>query len=115
MHRFSGGEKMEENKNWKNIVHKVKDEVTETYPQILSSLEFGAYIEPENYFVSYIFKTEKELKDAEKSGLLEEIENYHIEKMREYGYPEEGIRECVFASQEECDRDYKGNWYYYYK
>ena len=36
-------------------------------------IEFGAYIEPENYFVAYIFHTNVQLSTAKQSGLLEKI------------------------------------------
>ena len=57
----------------------------------------------------------RELAQAKESGLTEEIIRYHLEQLRLYGYPEKGLKRCTFASQEECDRKYDGNWYYYYK
>ena len=98
----------------KKIVEDTKAAVREHFKALYSAVSFGAYIEPENYFVSYIFNTDKELKDAEESGLLEEIKTFHKTKMKELGYPEEPIKECVFASMEDCQRYSKGNWYYYY-
>lgn len=103
------------NKEWENIIKKVRLDVEKHFPQIALSIDFGSYIQPDNYFVSYIFKTIKELNDAKQNGLLEEIQNHHKECMKKYGYPSGAINNCVFASQEECDRDYNGNWYYYYK
>jgi len=47
--------------------------------------------------------------------LIDEINEYHREMLKKNGYPELGVKDADFASQETCDRDYKGNWYYYYK
>lgn len=90
-------------------------EVKERYKCLYGGFEWGAYYSPENYFVSYFFATDKELMEAKESGLTEEINNYHKEKLKGKGYPIESIKDCDFASQEECNRKYNGNWYYYYK
>ena len=86
-----------------------------TYLWIDKSIDFGAYIQPENYFVSYIFRTNAKLKAARQSGLTERINLYHKEQLKKLNYPIQGIKDCDFASQEECDEKYSGNWYYYYK
>lgn len=103
------------NKHWQRIVNKARAEVQEHFVEIWHSLEFGAYFEPENYFVSYIFKTTEEMNKAKEKGLFEEINNYHKARLLHNGYPQEAIKDCDFASQEECEREYNGNWYYYYK
>lgn len=36
---------------------------------------------------------------------------YHIGNI----YQSQGIKDCGFASQEQCDKEYNGNWYYYFK
>ncbi len=105
---------MDKNTEWEDIVIKVRQEVRQKY-NLYTSLDFGAYIRPENYFVSYIFLTTKELKDARKGDLLKEINEYHKEVMQKNGYPEDAIKDCDFASQEDCDKNCNGNWYYYYK
>ena len=97
------------------IVKKNQVEVKEHFKMIVLSMDFGGYIKPENYFLSYDFETIKELNEAKESGLIEEIKKYHRECLRKNGYPIEGIKDCCFASQEECDRDYNGNWYFFYK
>ena len=43
------------------------------------------------------------------------INEYHREQLKKNGYPMDGIKDCDFASQEECNNQYNGNWYYYYK
>ena len=103
------------NSDWEGIVKTVMYDVRQKYKMLDGSVQFGAYYEPDHYFVSYIFKTERELAQAKESGLTEEIIRYHLEQLRLYGYPEKGLKKCTFASQEECDREYDGNWYYYYK
>lgn len=103
------------NAEWEKIVGEVRDEVVKHFPRIRNSLDFGAYIAPQDYFVSYIFKTDRELDAAAESGLLDKVIEYHKELMEKKGYPAEAIKDCVFASQEACDRECKGNWWYYYK
>lgn len=100
---------------WGKLVKKARKKVKNNFPQIYDSLDFGAYIEPQQYFVSYIFKTDLELKNADESGLLKEINQFHIECLKNLRYPDFAIKPCVFASQEDCNNRYDGNWYYYYK
>lgn len=100
---------------YKNIIRKVMKNVKEHFPDIYLSIEFGAYIKPEHYFVSYVFHTNIELMTAQQSGLLEKINSFHKEQLRINNYPIQGIKDCDFASQEQCDKEYNGNWYYYYK
>nr|WP_314753385.1 hypothetical protein [uncultured Capnocytophaga sp.] len=102
-------------KIWKNIIAQIQEEVKASFQELYASVDFGAYIAPQDYFVSYIFKTEEELGKAKGTGLLQKINNYHQKLLREQQYPEEGIKDCTFASQEDCDKVCSGNWYYYYK
>ena len=102
-------------KIWKNIIARTQEEVKATFQELYASVDFGAYIAPQDYFVSYIFKTEEELSNAKETGLLQKINEYHQKLLREQQYPEEGIKDCTFASQEDCDKEWNGNWYYYYK
>ena len=102
-------------KIWKNIIVQIQEEVKATFQELYTSVDFGAYIAPQDYFVSYIFKTEEELGKAKGTGLLQKINNYHQKLLREQKYPEEGIKDCTFASQEDCDKVCNGNLYYYYK
>ena len=62
-----------------------------------------------------IFATDSQLETARRSGLIEQINSYHREQLIKRHYPIEGIKDCTFASQEECDREFGGNWYYYFK
>ena len=59
------------NKIWKNIVAETQDEVKATFSEVYASLDFAAYIAPQDYFVSYIFETEEALKKAKEIGLLQ--------------------------------------------
>lgn len=106
---------METNQEWKNIVINTMVEVKNRYPQLCHAVEFGIFWAPEDHFVSYIFRTDQDLKQAEGSGLTDEINETHRRVLSDSGYPPEGIKNCEFASQESCDRDFEGNWYYYYK
>lgn len=105
------GQKLE----FENMVKSSMENVKRRFPCIYSAIEFGAYIQPENYFVSYIFRTDAILNAAQQSGLTEEIKMFHRRQLRENAYPVQGIKDCIFASQEDCDRECNGNWYYYYK
>lgn len=100
---------------WKRIIRVCMEDVKDRFVDIEHSIEFGAYIQPENYFVSYIFPTDAMLKEAQRSGLTEKINSYHRERLEKHHYPIQGMKDCCFASQEECDKKYGGNWYYYYK
>lgn len=105
----------EQELEFKNIIKTSMKSVKDHFSNIYLAIEFGAYIQPENYFVAYIFRTNAILETAQQSGLTEKINWYHREQLKKNGYPIQGIKDCVFASQEECDKEYNGNWYYYYK
>ena len=85
---------------WQKVIEACMENVKHHFDDIQQAIEFGCYIQPDNYFVSYIFATDAQLETARRSGLTEQIE---------------GIKDCTFASQEECDREFGGNWYYYFK
>ena len=105
----------EQELKWHRIIEICMEDVKYHFPDIYQSIEFGAYIQPENYFVSYIFRTSAQLEVAQQSGLTETINSYHREQLKQHHYPIQGIKDCCFASQEECDKKYGGNWYYYFK
>lgn len=106
---------MEQEKLYKNMVQAAIRAVKQQFQEIYVCIDFGAYIAPKNYFVSYVFRTDAALEDAKQSGLTERINAYHREMLRKNGYPADAIKDCMFASNEECERLYHGNWYYYYK
>ena len=103
------------NEEWQNIVLKCRKVVEKQYPELYASLDFGVYNSPVNYFVSFIFRTNKELEDAKEKGLTNYINAYFKSCMIDNGYPVEAIKDCDFASQEQCEKEYSGNWFYYYK
>ena len=117
MHEFEvGGEMMKTtNKEWEKIVVKSRKLVEKRYRSLYASLDFGVYYAPNDYFVSFIFRTNKELKEAKESGLTDDINEYFKTCMKDNRYPVEAIKDCDFASQEQCEKDYSGNWFYYYK
>ena len=100
---------------WRKVIEACMEDVKKHFADIEQCVEFGAYIQPENYFVSYIFATDAQLKAAQQSGLTEQINSYHREQLTKRHYPIQGIKDCCFASQEECDKKFDRNWYYYYK
>ncbi len=103
------------NEVWQKIVIKCREVVKERYPELCASLDFGVYYSPEDYFVSFIFRTNKELENAKESGLTYHINEYFKISMKDNGYPSDAIKDCDFASQEQCEKEYFGNWFYYYK
>lgn len=105
----------EEELDREEIVGICMENVKKHFADIDHSIEFGLYILPEDYFVSYIFRTNAQLKAAQQNGLTEKINSYHREQLKKHHYPICGIKDCDFASQEECDKEYDGNWYHYYK
>ena len=100
---------------WQKVIEACMEDVKKHFADIEQCVEFGAYIQPENYFVSYIFATDAQLKAAQQSGLTEQINSYHREQLTKRHYPIQGIKDCCFASQEECDKKFDVDWYYYYK
>ena len=100
---------------WQKVIEACMEDVKHHFSDIQQAVEFSWYIQPDNYFVSYIFATDAQLEAARRSGLTETINYYHREQLTNRHYPIEGIKDCTFASQEECDREFGGNWYYYYK
>ena len=104
-----------EDEHFQSLVIQTMKKVRERYSEIASSMEWGAYIAPEHYFVSYVFDTDAHLSEAKASGLTSEINEYHKEILKGFGYPIEAVKDCSFDSQETCDREFKGNWCYYFK
>lgn len=105
----------EQELEWQNIIKTTQQDVKKHFPEIYGSIEFGAYIKPENYFASYIFRTNALLKAAKQNELMKSINSYHRRQLEKNNYPIQGIKDCLFASQEECEKECNGNWYYYYK
>ena len=54
---------------WQKVIEACMEDVKKHFADIEQCVEFGAYIQPENYFVSYIFATDAQLKAAQQSGL----------------------------------------------
>ena len=100
---------------WQKVIEACMEDVKHHFSDIQQAIEFGWYIQPDNYCVSYICATDAQLEAARRSCLTETINSYHREQLTKRHYPIEGIKDCTFASQEECDREFGGNWYYYYK
>ena len=98
------------------VIEACMEDVKNHFADIQQAIEFGWYIQPDNYFVSYIFATDSQLETARRSGLTEQINSYHREQLIKRHYPIEGIKDCTFAVPgRECDREFGGNWYYYFK
>lgn len=103
------------NEQWHSVVNETMKIIRGKYPEISLSMEFGVYYAPENYFVAYIFSTDAKLSEAVESGLTARINADHKQVLKELGYPETALKDCSFDSQETCDREFSGNWYYFYK
>ena len=71
---------------WQKVIEACMKDVKNHFADIEQCIEFGAYIRPENYLVSYIFATDAQLKAAQQSGLTEKINSYHREQLKKYHY-----------------------------
>ena len=76
---------------WQKVIEACMENVKHHFDDIQQAIEFGCYIQPDNYFVSYIFATDAQLETARRSGLTEQINSYHREQLIERHYPIEGI------------------------
>ena len=99
---------------WQKAIEACMEDVKNHFAGIEQCIEFGVYMQPENHFVSYIFATDAQLEAAQQSGLTEKLNSYHREQLRKHHYPIQRIKDCCFASQEECDAKHGRNRYYYY-
>lgn len=86
------------------------------FKEIYKSYSFNsADITPSAYMVAFIFKKVIDLHNAENIGLTTKINTYFKKCLEDYHYPKKCIKDCTFASQEECNAETNGNWYYYFK
>ena len=69
---------------WQRIIEICMEDVKNYFADIEQSIEFGTYIQPANYFVSYIFSTNARLKAAQQSGLTEKINLYHRAQLKKH-------------------------------
>ena len=53
---------------WQKVIETCMKDVKTRFTDIKRSIEFGVYIQPENYFVSYIFATDSQLEAARPDG-----------------------------------------------
>ena len=56
---------------WRKVIEACMEDVKHHFDDIQQAIEFGCYIQPDNYFVSYIFATDSQLETARRSGLTE--------------------------------------------
>ena len=61
---------------WRKVIEACMEDVKHHFDDIQQAIEFGCYIQPDNYFVSYIFATDSQLETARRSGLTEQIPSY---------------------------------------
>ena len=66
---------------WRKVIEACMEDVKHHFDDIQQAIEFGCYIQPDNYFVSYIFATDSQLETARQSGLTEQINSYHREQL----------------------------------
>ena len=43
---------------WRKVIEACMEDVKHHFDDIQQAIEFGCYIQPDNYFVSYIFATD---------------------------------------------------------
>lgn len=99
-------------------------DVRTKYSALYMVFYFGAIqIAPQHLVVCFIFKYDYELNQAKQDGTCDCIQSYWKNCMLKNGWPEEAfltkelgnVSTCTFASQETCERECNGNWYYYFK
>ena len=49
---------------WQKVIEACMENVKHHFDDIQQAIEFGCYIQPDNYFVSYIFATDAQLETA---------------------------------------------------
>ena len=98
----------------------VSKAITEVKSSLLSSDQgfkhstfFGAmHINPQHLAIWYFFTKDSDLKNAEETHLTKEIINATRENLKRNGYPDFIVPSIIpsFASDEEVQRDYGGNY-----
>ena len=98
-----------------NIKEDIKKDVSEVCSETIRIDSFGAYeIDPKKLVFFVCVKSDQmKMKSKEDKILNEKLRELFIK----YKYPKNAIEYVPinFESQETVDRDYEGNWYYYYK
>ena len=72
---------------WQKVIEACMEDVKHHFSDIQQAIEFGWYIQPDNYFVSYIFATDAQLEAARRSCLTETINSDHREQLTKRHYP----------------------------
>ncbi|MCT4135308.1 hypothetical protein HZP67_17000 [Elizabethkingia anophelis] len=98
-----------------NIKEDIKKDVSEVCSKTIRIDSFGAYeIDPKNLVFFVCVKSDQMKMKLKEDKILNEKSR---ELFIKYKYPKNAIEyvSINFESQETVDRDYEGNWYYYYK
>jgi len=105
--------------NIKRKILDIKDEIRKEASKITSEKVrvdyFGAYdIDPKNLAFWICIESDKEKNKLKSDALLMNIFQNLLIK---YNYPKSAVGFVFidFQSQETIDREYEGNWYYFYK
>ena len=53
---------------WQKVIEAGMEDVKHHFDDIQQAIEFGCYIQPDNYFVSYIFATDSQLETARQTA-----------------------------------------------
>ena len=92
--------------------------VAAAQPRITHHTFHGAVgIDPQHLATWYIFKTDAELLEAARNGLLGSVSARTRAELRAGGYPDSAIEQVgvSFTSAEDIERAAGGNWYQYFK
>ena len=80
---------------------------------------FGATgIDPKHLFIFAILPKRSDVDACKASNGWKRIQEALFERLRAHGYPVESLDEnqaCLLFSQQECDEEANGNWYYFFK
>ena len=67
---------------WQKVIEACMEDVKHHFSDIQQAIEFGWYIQPDNYFVSYIFATDEQLEASQHGGLTITISNDTMRETR---------------------------------
>jgi hypothetical protein len=92
--------------------------VKDKKPAIFGNFHYGSIgINPKYLVIWYLFEKDSDLKEAEANGLVDELKKLTLMDLKDNGYPENVLDEIqiAFTSDEDIQKETKGNYYYYFK
>jgi hypothetical protein len=85
---------------------------------IFGNFHYGSIgINPKYLVIWYLFEKDSDLKEAEASGLVDELKKLTLMELKNNSYPESALSEIqiAFTSDEDIQKETGGNYWYYFK